>query len=85
MILSGLSMSSPAPLRRDPTCCCPVWFQGWKLGPVERVLEEQLEREYAFAQWCSDQSASGGMVLSSRPAFRAGFVMPLTVADLLFA
>ena len=51
---------------------------------VERVLE-QPGCDSAFAQWRSEQSASGGMVLSSRPAFRAGFMMPPTVGDPLFA
>ena len=62
---------------------------GFKAGgmesPTQKAVREPPGRDYASARWYSAQSASGGMVLSSRPAFRAGFMMPPTVGDPLFA
>ena len=66
---------------------------GFKAGGMESPTQkavrehEQLGTAWnsALSQWRSEQSASGGMVLSSRPAFRAGFMMPPTVGDPLFA
>ena len=61
---------------------------GFKAGGMESSIQKAVREQLGTAwnstvtQWCSEQSAS---VLSSRPAFRAGFTMPPTVADPLFA